>query len=124
MNIILGIIFIGHGIAHLVGFVSPWRIMESEEMPYKTTLLNGRVNVGDVGIRVVGLLWLIAALAFIAAGVGVIILQPWWSTLALTTAIYSLILSVLGWPDSRIGVLIDILIIVFLVLGSNLDWLP
>lgn len=43
-----------HGVAHLVGFAVPWRLVRSEEVPYKTTILSGTVDVGDVGIRILG----------------------------------------------------------------------
>src|SRR5688500_16987409 len=55
-----------HGIAHLPGFVVPWRLATLTEMPYKTTLFNGAVNAGPVGARVIGLLWLLAGLGCVA----------------------------------------------------------
>jgi hypothetical protein len=124
MHIVIGLFFIAYGIAHLVGFVTPWRLMTIEDMPYKTTLLSGALDVGDVGIRLMGILWLIAALAFAAAGFGLIFVQSWWQPLTLYASIYSLVLSVLGWPDSRFGVLINILILAYLLFGDRLDWLP
>ena len=74
MHIILGIFLIAHGVAHLVGFLTYWKIASFEEMPYKTTLLSGLLDVGDVGIRIVGILWLLAGLAFAIVGVGIITL--------------------------------------------------
>ena len=75
MHIIFGIFLIAHGVAHLVGFVTYWKIASFEEMPYKTTLLADRVDVGDVGIRIVGVLWLLIGLAFAVLGVGLIALN-------------------------------------------------
>lgn len=60
MRIAIGIYFLVHGLCHFVGFVVPWKILTMKDEPYKTTLVAGSINVGDVGIRVVGLLWLIA----------------------------------------------------------------
>jgi hypothetical protein len=76
MHIILGIFLIAHGVAHLVGFVTHWKIASIEDMPYKTTLLSGFFDVGDVGIRIVGILWLLTGLAFAMVGVGIITLLP------------------------------------------------
>jgi hypothetical protein len=42
-----------HGVAHLVGFVSSWRLATLPELPYKTTTFAGRFEVGDAGICVV-----------------------------------------------------------------------
>jgi len=123
MQIILGLFFIAHGVAHLVGFVTYWKIASFEEMPYKTSVLFGKVEVGDVGIRIVGVFWLLTGLAFAVLGVGVITLQPWWFPLIIYLAIFSLVMCVLGWPDARIGVLINVIILGFLLLANNFGWL-
>ena len=41
MQIVIGIVLIAHGVAHLVGFVVPWRIATFEDNPYKITVLAG-----------------------------------------------------------------------------------
>lgn len=40
-----------HDLVQLLYFVSYWPIAELEEVPYKTTLLNGRWDIGLGGIR-------------------------------------------------------------------------
>ncbi len=50
LYIIAFIIFM-HGLVHLLYFVSYWPITELEQVPYKTTLLNGRWDVGSGGIH-------------------------------------------------------------------------
>ena len=64
MRFVLAILLVAHGVAHLVGVVSSWKLAVLPELPYKTVVLSGRVDVGDAGIRVMGVLWLLAALAF------------------------------------------------------------
>ena len=76
MRIVVAALLIIHGVAHLPGFVVPWRLVAPREMPYKTTLFAGLVNVGDAGIRVVGMLWLVAALALAMCGIGVLARGP------------------------------------------------
>jgi hypothetical protein len=124
MHIILGIFLIAHGVAHLVGFVTYWKIAFLEEMPYKTTLLSGFLDVGDVGIRIVGILWLLTGLAFAMVGVGIVALQPWWFPLILYITIFSLIMCILDWLDARFGVLVNIIILALLIFGNNFGWLP
>ena len=119
-----GLFLFGHGFAHLVGFVVAWRIARLEEMPYKTTLLAGAADVGHAGIRLVGILWLLGALAFAAAGVGLALSQPWWMPLTLWASGYSLVLCLLGWPDSKIGVPINVAIVVWLTVGARWGWVP
>lgn len=123
MRIALAVLFALHGIAHGVGFVASWRLAELEEMPYRTTLLAGRVDVGDVGVRTMGILWLVAGLTFLAVGLSVWRRQAWWPSLAIGVTLFSLVLCVLGWPDSRIGVAVNVAILVLLALGVRLGWL-
>lgn len=122
MRIAFGIILLVHGIAHLVGFVVPWRLMSSAEMPYKTALFAGHWEVGDVGMRVNGLLWLVAALAFLFAGIAVMRQAHGGETLALYVSLASLALCVVSWPEARIGLFINLAILVYLLIGYHLGW--
>jgi hypothetical protein len=102
MRFAFAALLIAHGIAHLVGFAVPWKLLSSAEVPYRTTILGGAIDVGHTGARALGVLWLIAALAFVLlAGAA---LAGWnvrfwtFATLSLSIA-----LCVAGWPDARIG---------------------
>lgn len=121
---VLSIIFVVHGFSHLVGFVVPWGLGEVKDAPYRTTLLGDAIDIGEGGIRVFGVLWLIAALAFVVAGFACLTSQTWWIPFATWTAALSLVLSVLGWPEARVGIVVDVLILVLLILGSRLGWVP
>jgi hypothetical protein len=123
MRFAFALILIVHGIAHLVGFVVPWQLARLEGNPYKTTLLGGRLDVGDVGIRFSGLLWLLAGLGFIVSGAALLLLAPWWVRFTTVVAACSLVLAVANWPDSRIGIPIDLLILAYLLIGASLGWL-
>jgi hypothetical protein len=101
----------------------PWRIATFKEMPYKTTILAKSVNVGDLGIRVVGILWLIAALAFAVCGVGALARASWWLPATLIVAVFSFFLCIIGWPDAQIGVFINIAIAAFLLVARQKGWL-
>lgn len=123
MRFALALILIVHGVAHLVGFIVPWQLAKLEETPYKTTLLGGRLEVGDMGIRLNGLLWLLAGLGFVVSGAALMLLAPWWPLFTIFVAACSLALAVAGWPDSRIGIPIDLLILAYLLIGASLGWL-
>jgi hypothetical protein len=84
-------------------------------MPHKTTVLGGSINIGDVGIRVVGILWLAVALAFAVCGIGILARQPWSLMLTISVIIFSLILCVIGWPDSRIGIFVNVVLLVVML---------
>jgi hypothetical protein len=124
MQYVIAIILLIHGIAHLVGFVVPWRIAKLEEAPYKTTLMGGRLDVGDAGIRIVGVVWLLIALAFFVSGTALLFLSGWWWSYTLVVAAISLVLCVLGLPDSKFGIPINVVILGYLLAGKSLGWLP
>ncbi len=123
MRIALTVSLLVHGFAHLPGFVIPWRLATLQDMPYKTTLFAGLVNVGDDGIRVVGILWLMVALALGVCAIGLLARASWWIPVALVAASFSLFLSVIGWPDSRIGVFINVAILALLSVNRQVGWL-
>ena len=121
MRFVLGFFLLAHGVAHLVGFVSSWKLATLAELPYKTTLFAGRINVGDVGIRVMGTLWLLTALAFVVAASAVVMTADWAGRLMLAAAVASLMLCVAGWPDARIGVAVDVGLVLLLVIGARVN---
>lgn len=123
MKLLLAILFVTHGFAHLVGFVIPWRIATMEEMPYKTSILKGKINLGNTGIRIYGLFWLLLALAFFAIAAVLLFHQDWWTSASLYVAIVSLFFCILGWPDARIGVVVNLLIIFVIPTVVRLGWI-
>lgn len=110
MRFVLSFLLIVHGVAHLVGFVVPWKLIPTPEMPYRTTVLGGNVDLGHAGIRVVGLLWLGLAVGFTVVGVLLMLNRP-WHTGALALASASLVLCALQWPESRIGVAVNLFLL-------------
>lgn len=123
IRVIAAIALIVHGLIHLLGFVVPWRLANVEGFTYKTTLLSGNLDVGDAGIRVVGLLWLLGAIGLVAAGAALFASHPLWRPLTLWVTLFSLVITILGWPDSRFGALINVVILGYLFLGGRLGWL-
>jgi len=123
MNIALAVVLFLHGFAHLPGFIVSWRLADLKDMPYKTTILTNAVDVGDIGIRVIGALWLIAALMFVVSGTGLLAHTAWWRSVTMASAGFSLALCVVGWPDSRIGVFVNIVIIAFLLVAGRVGWI-
>jgi hypothetical protein len=120
------IIMIGlmiHGLIHLLGFVVPWRLATVDGLTYKTTVLAGRFDVGERGTQIIGLLWFVAAVGFVAAGIAVLTLHPWWPALVLSITLLSLVITILGWPEAQIGVLINLIILALWCSGQAAIWL-
>jgi len=112
-----------HGFAHLAGFLIPWRISALQDMPYKTTILAKSVDVGDLGIRIVGILWLVAALAFAVTAGGLLTRASWWLPVAVVITVFSFLLCIVDWPEARIGAFVNIGIAVCLMVGRHMEWL-
>ena len=114
MRFLLAAILGAHGVAHLVGFVSSWRLMTLPEMPYKTTTLGGRLDLGDVGVRMLGGLWLLAALAFFGCAVAFASEVRVAARLTILACVASLVLCAAEWPASRIGLAVNLALLAVL----------
>jgi hypothetical protein len=100
-----------HGIAHAAGFSATWQFAATADNPYTTSVLNGTVDVGEGWIRLVGVLWLVAAAGMFAAAVGV------WTGArhalggVVAATAFSLAMCLVGLPAAGIGVAIDVAIL-------------
>ena len=122
MRIVLAILMMLHAVAHLVSVVEAWQLIP-DGFPYKTTVFAGRVDLGDVGIRAVGLVWLFVAIGFLLAAIGAVAGSAWWVPVALGIAASSLLLSFAELPDARTGVVINLAIIALVIAGRQFGWL-
>jgi hypothetical protein len=101
-----------HGVIHLIGFVVPWRIATVEGFPYRVTALGGLADLGEAGTRVVGLLWLACAVGFIVAAVGIARRASWALQLTAVLAAVSIVLCVLGFPETAAGLMVNVGILI------------
>ena len=117
-------VLIIHGLIHLMGFVAYWPLAELAELPYKTTLLGGRWVVGAAGMRVYGVVWLLTAVGFVAAAVGLLTGQAWQLPLLGAAVILSLLVTSLDWSHAFRGTLISLVILVPVLLAWGLRVQP
>jgi hypothetical protein len=110
MRILAALVLLAHGVAHVPSFLGRWRL--TPLVPYETTILGGRMNVGGVGARIVGLLWLLLAIDFGLLAWGAYAGAAWWSYEALATAVVSLLFCVSAWPGTSIGVFVNVALII------------
>lgn len=122
MRTLLALILIGHGAAHVVGFAVPWRLVASAGVPYRTTVLGGALDVGPIGVRLVGVLWLLTAVAFVSVAVGLLQYAAWWYREALVLVGFSLMLCVLALPESRPGLVANAVVAGLVIVGNILGW--
>ena len=72
MRVLIAFVLAAHGIAHGVGFAVNWHVISTPELPFSTTVFGGRWDIGVEGIRLVGLLWLVAGAACLAAAASLV----------------------------------------------------
>jgi hypothetical protein len=122
MKALLFALLVAHGVAHFVGFAVPWRLLASPEMPYKTTVLNGRIDLGGVGIRTVGALWLVVGATMIAAGAAWLLSWPAPMRWTIGSVLASLVLCVVEWPLTRIGLTVNVGLLIAMPLVAQRSW--
>ena len=112
LSLVAAVVLAIHGLIHLIGFVVPWQLATVDGFPYRTTLLAGALDVGGAGARAVGGLWLVCAVGFVVAGFAIWRGEPWAIPLAVGLALASLVLCVLGLPESAVGIAVNVAILV------------
>jgi hypothetical protein len=120
MRSVLAVLLVAHAVAHVVGFAVPWRLAILADVPYRTTIVNGLIDLGPAGIKAVGVIWLLVAVAFGTIGVAVLARTSWWYPVLLPLIGTSVVLCVLQWPDTRFGLLANGVILALLLVGLGL----
>ena len=106
MRPLLAALLIAHGIAHMVGFVVPWRLVPNPDLSDRTTVFGGVLDLGETGMKVFGLLWLALAVGFLTTG-GLLLTGSWAGVWVVRLAALSLVLCIVGWPDTHIGIAVN-----------------
>jgi hypothetical protein len=103
-----------HGIIHEFGFGATWRIGPAGTVSATPSLIPGLAPDGALA-HVLGIIWLIALLAFLGAAFGLLTDGTWWRVATAAAAVVSLALCVAWWSDGKAGAVIDIRILVAIV---------
>jgi hypothetical protein len=103
-----------HGLIHLMGTAAYLKLANVVGLPYKTTLLNGRIDVDDTAVKVFGVLWAVTAVGFVVSAIGVLARWTWWRSVLLPVTTLSLVLPALDWSVAIAGVIVDAAILAVL----------
>ena len=120
LTIIAAVVLIVHGLIHLIGTAVYVTHAEIKGLSYKTTLLGGRWDLGDAGIRVFGLLWILPAVGFVAVALALFAGWMWWKPVLAGVALVSLALTTLDWSSAFMGAIVDIVILALALLGPRI----
>ncbi len=115
MRMLLACFLLAHGVAHIVGFLGAWA-------PTRTTIVGSRIDLGAGWIKLVGLLWLAGAFGFGVAAIATLGNASWWPGLAIGLAAASLTLCLVQLPETKVGVVLNVVLIAALV-GQRAGWL-
>ena len=114
MYAILALVLLVHGAAHVVAFLAPFGLLRGPA-PARPALFDGRMEIGAVTGKVIGAGWIATAVAFFMASAAVWMHASWWLPYTAGVACVSLVLSALCCPESKAGVPLNLILLVFLV---------
>jgi hypothetical protein len=114
------ILLVLHGLIHLMGTTVYMKLGQIQGLPYKTTLLGGRWDLGERGIRVFGALWMLPAVGFVLAGAALFVNHPAWGSFAIVSCVVSLVLTLLDVRAAFAGAILDVLILAAIWMGPIL----
>jgi hypothetical protein len=118
MRWILAFMLLAHGVAHLPGFFVGWELASFPELPFRTTIF-GTVDIGVIGTRLVGVVWLMSSLVF-AALAATIALRIEFPSAVLPLALgISAALCLSAWPKASYGFIANAAIAAALVAGER-----
>jgi len=111
------VLFILHGLIHLMGFAAIWQIGPSNAVS-SVPALPPHLAPASPLVAGLGILWLAAALIFLVAAAGLAMSSVWWRIAAGAASLLSLLLCVMWWNDARFGAVVDIAILVGLTIST------
>ena len=113
------LVLLAHGAGHAMGFLASWTKlpMGFVDRPW---VFGRAIKIQTPIGRAFGLLWLVALAGFIAAGMGVLLRQEWWSAPAFWSSVISIVAIVPWWntitPSARIWpVIVDVVVLAALL---------
>lgn len=102
-----------HAGIHVLGFLKWWKLAELPQLTARTL-----VPVSEATGRTVGVIWLLAMLALLAAAGLRFARNDYWWPVALVGAAISQALIVLEWPDAKAGTLPNVVIAVAVIVAA------
>jgi hypothetical protein len=122
MRYALALLFLMHGIAHFAGFAVPWKLAETPTTHFGTKILGQRIDLGEQGIRLYGVLWLLLALAFAGVALALLMQSSLWYRAAYVVSGISTLSCALSLPHTRVGLWVNLLILAGLYFGEERGW--
>lgn len=107
-----------HGSIHAIGFAGAWGLAEFEgASPAPTNLVD--LEAGSSSLKVLGLVWLLALVAFLAAALLLVTGNASWRPAALVAAAISMVPVALWWQDAPMGAVANALVVVAVLFADR-----
>ena len=122
MHVILAILLFLQGLSHFVSFLEYWKVINAESIRYHSTAYPMSLTATEITHRILGLLFLLTGILFLFLGYDLLTgMHIFWS-LIWRALIASLVISVISYPKSKIGLITDILLLVLLFVNEYYFW--
>jgi hypothetical protein len=120
LSLLLASVFlILHGFAHSLGVLGSWNLMTFDDLSRQPNFW--LTSAGDELLFVLGFFWLLAAVSFIAAGIGMLRHSFWWPTAVAFALVISVPMTLLWHNDAFIGIVLNGLIMAAMALWYLLN---
>ena len=116
---VFAVFLVLHGLVHVYGFTVPWFHRGLRGVDYSTRILNGSLDVGNTAMKMLGVVWLAVAVAFVVVGVMLWRGHPWARRTTVTLLLGSVVLCTIGLPGSVMGLVIDVVLLALLAVVSD-----
>lgn len=93
-----------HGIAHAPGALGSLKLATFDDVSFQPNLLPG---TGDGLVMLPGVIWVLAAAAFVVAGIGLILHWSRSTAVVLAALVFSTPLTVLWYQDAVAGLILN-----------------
>lgn len=112
----VALLLVGHGLIHVLGPLEIWGVADIAE-------LTGRpaIDLGTTATDVLAAAWLIPLAVFVAAGVGALVIRPWWRLLAVVGVVVSQTIIVMWWNDAATGTIPNLLVVAAVIAAGRLE---
>lgn len=104
MTVVFAIVLVVHGLIHLLGFAKAFRLADLPQMTQPISPLSG-------------VLWLTAAILFLAAAGSLFLWPRWWWAIGACAIVVSMVAIVPSWTDAKFGALANLLALIGVVFG-------
>jgi len=121
MRIAFAVFLFVHGFAHIVGFLTTTGIVEDENTSAVPSLVLSDLDPKGWPLRLFGLVWLLTAVGFAIAGVGVLQEADWALSAVIVATATSTVLSLIWVKEAPFGMVANVIVIGALVVPAIRD---